>query len=66
MGSSGAISTYQGSFGDSGSNGGRSAGGIFGEFVSSDEVNWQVDLDVVGLGLVHDLGDNLGSLFVEQ
>ena len=36
------------------------------ELVSGDKVDRQVDLDVVGLGLLHQLGDDLGSLGVVQ
>ena len=36
------------------------------EFVGSDEVDRQVNLNVVGLGLLHQFGDDLGALGVIQ
>lgn len=52
--------------GDTGRIGGRANGGIGGELVGGDVVDGEDDLDVVLLGLLDDLADDLAASLIEE
>ncbi len=52
--------------GDAGLDGGGADLGIFGELVGGAEILREVDLHALGLRLLHQLPDDLGSFFVVQ